>query len=43
MIEIRNFAGDILITIDADHLRGADLRWANLIEADLTMAKLTRA
>ena len=42
-IEIKNYAGAVLRTVDADALRGADLYGANLRGANLRGADLCRA
>ncbi len=42
-ITIKNYKGDALITVDADHLRSADLSGANLSGADLRHADLRDA
>jgi hypothetical protein len=43
MIEIKNKYGVVLLTVDADTLREADLSWANLREANLREADLREA
>ena len=43
MIEIKNKYGAVLRMVDADTLRGADLRWTNLSGADLSGADLRGA
>lgn len=43
MIEIKDKVGKVLVTVDAETLRGADLRWANLRWADLSGANLSGA
>jgi uncharacterized protein YjbI with pentapeptide repeats len=41
MIEIKHhITGDVLHTLDAESLRGANLRWADLSMADLRGAKI---
>ena len=43
MIEIKHTDGRVLVTVDADTLRGADLRGANLRGADLRGTNLSGA